>query len=269
MRVLIPVDGSERSDRILSVIDRLPQLRGSELVVVQVVPGPDPEREPGAVDLALEHLRGIARRQRSTGLRVEPLVVVGDAAEEVLRLARLVQPALVAMAMHGTGASAALRGAVAERVLERCPAPLLLCNDAVLPLDPTGGFNRILVPLDGSSTSALVLDPVEEIAQDNRSEVLLLHVDPQGERAEDALSELEGPRRRLVAAGVKVRALPALGDPATAIVDAAARENVDLLAMTSHSHSGTSRQWFGSVAGEVVRHVPCPLLVVRVARPAG
>ncbi|MBX3468198.1 MAG: universal stress protein [Planctomycetes bacterium] len=46
----------------------------------------------------------------------------------------------------------------------------------------------------------------------------------------------------------------------------AARE-ADLLAMTTHGRSGVSRWWFGSVAEQVLRHAPCPLLVLRTGGP--
>lgn len=265
MRVLVPVDGSERSDEVLSVVDRLPQLRGMELVVVQVVP---PGSRPQAVDAACAHLQAIAQRVRPQGLACEPLVVVGDPAEEVLRLVRLLRPALVTLATHGGGDSSAARGSVAEKILERCASTLLLCSSDVLPLDPGGGFSRILVPLDGSATSERILEPVEELARQHRSEVLLLHVGPYDARQGDTLARLEGPQGRLQAAGLKVRALAAAGDPAAAIVDLAAREHADLLAMCSHGRSDASGgRAFGSTADAVLHQVTCPLLVVRVARP--
>ncbi len=267
MRVLVPVDGSPVSHRILSVVDRLPRLRETEVVLAQVVAAPDPARPAGEVDEAVAHLARVADEVRRSGLRLEPFVLAGDPAEEVLRLARVVGPALLVMATHGEGDSSAARGAVAERVLERCPCPLLLCSRSALPLDPALGFRRILVPLDGTATSATILEPVEELAREHRSEVVLLHVDPYEDDRAGSLAELEGARARLAAAGVEVRTLAATGDPATAIVDAVRSEVVELLAMTSHSQGGAAKRWFGSVADAVIRHVDCPLLVVRVARP--
>jgi nucleotide-binding universal stress UspA family protein len=264
MRVLVPVDGSEQSDEILSVVDRLPQLRGMELVVVQVVP---PGSRPQAIDAACAHLQAIVQRVRPAGLSCEPLVVVGDPAEEVLRLVRLLRPALVTLATRGGGGSAAARGSVAAKVLERCPSTLLLCSADVLPLDPGGGFSRILVPLDGSATSERILEPVEELAREHRAEVLLLHVGPYEARPEETLARLEGPHGRLAAAGLKVRSLAAAGDPARAIIDLVEREHAELLAMCSHGRSDASGRWFGSTADAVLHQVTCPLLVVRVAQP--
>lgn len=261
MRTLVPVDGSERSDLILSVVDRLPQLRAMELVLLHIVP---PERGVDAA-AATAHVRKLAAQLRRGAVgAVTPLVVVGDPAEQVLEVTNLIRPTLVTMA---TGGGRDGKGSVAQQVLERCPAPLLLANHQALPIDPATGFAKILVPLDGTATSARILEPVEALALDHRSEVLLLHVDPQEADPAGAARELEPYRARLAAAGVHVRVVSRRGDEAAEILDVAQREAVDLLAMTSHSQSGTARHWFGSVAGAVASRAPCPLFVLRVAKP--
>lgn len=51
--------------------------------------------------------------------------------------------------------------------------------------------------------------------------------------------------------------------PGRALVEIAEDEEVDLLVLGSHGRSGLSRAFLGSVAERVVRHAPCPVLVVR------
>lgn len=51
--------------------------------------------------------------------------------------------------------------------------------------------------------------------------------------------------------------------PGRALVEMAEDENVDLVILGSHGRSGLSRAFLGSVAERVVRHAPCPVLVVR------
>jgi nucleotide-binding universal stress UspA family protein len=53
------------------------------------------------------------------------------------------------------------------------------------------------------------------------------------------------------------------GDIASTIVDLAIAENVDLITMTTHGYSGITRWMLGSVTERVLRHAPCPVLVVR------
>jgi nucleotide-binding universal stress UspA family protein len=54
----------------------------------------------------------------------------------------------------------------------------------------------------------------------------------------------------------------AVGDPASEILKAAVRENVDLVVMASHGEKGHFR--FGSVAEKVLRHSPLPVTVIPV-----
>ena len=41
-----------------------------------------------------------------------------------------------------------------------------------------------------------------------------------------------------------------------------------LIAMTTHGRGGLGRLMFGSVADAVLRHAPCPVLLVGVREPA-
>ena len=53
------------------------------------------------------------------------------------------------------------------------------------------------------------------------------------------------------------------GDPDDAIVDYAQEHGADLIVMGSHGHTGLRHLLMGSVAEKVLRHAPCPVLIVR------
>ena len=53
------------------------------------------------------------------------------------------------------------------------------------------------------------------------------------------------------------------GDVGPTICSVAEEEGVDLVVLGTHDRSRWSRLWFGSVSDHVVRHAPCPVLVVR------
>ena len=53
------------------------------------------------------------------------------------------------------------------------------------------------------------------------------------------------------------------GDVGPTICKLAEDEGVDLVVLGTHDRSRWSRLWFGSVSDHVVRHAPCPVLVVR------
>lgn len=82
--------------------------------------------------------------------------------------------------------------------------------------------------------------------------------------------ELELARKRLEAvldAGrdrlpIPVRTVVKSGDPAELILAEAHRGKFDLVVLGTHRRTGVSRMLMGSIAEEVVRHSPCPVLVV-------
>ena len=64
-------------------------------------------------------------------------------------------------------------------------------------------------------------------------------------------------------AGLEVEEVIAHGDAASEIVRVAKERGVDLIVIASHGRTGLGRILFGSTAEAVVRHAPCPVLVVK------
>jgi len=54
-----------------------------------------------------------------------------------------------------------------------------------------------------------------------------------------------------------------IGKPAKQIIDYAKHNDIQLIIMPSHAHSGFNRFALGSVSERVVRQAPCPVLVLR------
>jgi nucleotide-binding universal stress UspA family protein len=53
------------------------------------------------------------------------------------------------------------------------------------------------------------------------------------------------------------------GKPFYEIIQYAEEEQIDLIIIATHGHSGMEQVLFGSTAEKVVRKAPCPVLVVR------
>jgi nucleotide-binding universal stress UspA family protein len=85
-------------------------------------------------------------------------------------------------------------------------------------------------------------------------------IDQERARLETAASELvlRGRRDR-----IPTSFLIWEGDPAESIVDAARSEGADVIVVGSHGRGALGRALIGSVSDQVVRHAPCPVLVVR------
>ncbi len=137
-------------------------------------------------------------------------------------------------------------------------------------------IKKILAPLDGSELAEGVLPYVAEIAGRIDAEVVLLtSIQPIGVwestaaainlSQEEALAQhyLDQQVGVLREQRIKVRRRVFHGDAAAAILDAAADEAADLIAMSSHGRSGITRWLFGSVTDRVLHNTDIPLLIVR------
>ena len=158
---------------------------------------------------------------------------------------------------------------------------------AAQPLEPAMArfleVRRILVPVDFSESSRTVLDYAMDIARDRGAEVVLVHVvglpvapfdpsygvaaDPRllkdmGSDAERGLAELAGK----AAGGTGVRPATKIlnGSPSREIVREAREGSYDLVVIGTHGRTGFRHVFLGSVAENVVRMAPCPVVVVRL-----
>jgi len=77
--------------------------------------------------------------------------------------------------------------------------------------------------------------------------------------------ELDAWLRDLRESGVAAQARVELGDPVDTIVKIARDEKFDLIAVGAHGRRGISRWVAGSVAEEILRRAPCPVMVVQQA----
>jgi len=269
-KILVPLDGSELSHGILVFVRRLVAGAASAIELVRVVTREDTlELTPSeARDLARTHLARVASVLARQGVASRIAVREGDAASEILALAKSEKASLIALATHGrTGLARYALGSVAERLLRASPIPLFLANTSgvgALPwwgapegsedLERAVGFRRILVPLDGSEDADSVLPAVCEIARLHGSEVTILHVSRTGEAPPFVAAHA-------LLAGVRHEVKLVDGRPAAAILDVACEGLYDLVAMATHGAGGASLWPFGATAEHVLRGCAAPLLV--------
>jgi nucleotide-binding universal stress UspA family protein len=82
-------------------------------------------------------------------------------------------------------------------------------------------------------------------------------------RTEIAQANIELKRTAAVLAGAHVDERIEAGDVARTICSVASELGVDAIIVGSHGRGGLGRLLLGSVSEHVVRHAPCPVLVVR------
>jgi nucleotide-binding universal stress UspA family protein len=146
-------------------------------------------------------------------------------------------------------------------------------------------YKTILVPLDGSKRAEAILPYVEEMAQHFEAKVILLQVieshsiivppiadslelNAEGLRQNmnEADTYLAGHQGEFREKNIEARRYVEQGPIVETIINVAAREGADLIAMASHGRGGLSRVFYGSVTAGVLQRVDRPLLLVRSRR---
>lgn len=139
---------------------------------------------------------------------------------------------------------------------------------------------RILVPVDFSDAASAVLQYAMDIARDRGAEITLLHVvgvavapfDPAYGVAADPRVLLDLQRGAEVALadmaakfeGARVHTRILTGSPSREIVRLAKEMKADLVVIGTHGRTGLRHVFLGSVAENVVRLAPCPVLTLRL-----
>lgn len=142
-------------------------------------------------------------------------------------------------------------------------------------------YRKILVALENGPADERLLPHIGEFARRLGADLLLLHVaDGWAARNYEQLKLAESAEMKadfeylaktadaLIAQGLKVETLLALGNPPNEIVRVAAELNCDLIALASHGHKLFGDLVHGSTIDKVRHNTSVPLLVVSAAKSA-
>ena len=139
-------------------------------------------------------------------------------------------------------------------------------------------FRRVLIALEGTAVSAHAMTIGIDLGQALGAEVSFVHVvDPKLAHAPETgilVPVLLADQKRqgqalLGATGARLTSLPPpcqflrVGEPSKEIIAAAREWSADLIVVGTHGRTGLTRVVLGSIAESVVRHAPCPVVVVR------
>lgn len=140
-------------------------------------------------------------------------------------------------------------------------------------------IRQILVPIDFSDCSRKALQYAIALARQHKAAITLAYIMPNittlGEYGGIDYSAItkemrEEAERRLATMVVdEVRGVVVTdtvvrpGSPASEIIAVASKLPADLIVVATHGRGGLKHAFLGSVAERIVRHAPCPVLVVR------
>jgi len=230
----------------------------------------------------------LVARVKQAGAFAKAEVRVGDVYDEIKRSIEVLKPDLVVMGTHGRrGVERWFMGSTTEKLLRHSPVPLVTISATGEKSMAAPRFRRILVTTDFSEGTQDALAYAFSVAQENESQVLLLHVlhDVDTEMSVKYRAPLiNGVQRELddmVPAEARnwcnIETLVETGVPYRIILRMLEDEKIDLLVMNIHGKGMLDRALLGSTAERVIRAASCPVMMIpplkrklkRRARPGG
>jgi len=297
--VLVPLDGSAFAEQALPLAAEVARRSSAILQLARVhvpimtygagleVAALDPSLDRQVQEGEEAYLKALQKRlSTEENLPVSGTLLTGGIAPAIGEQVRAIGADLVILTTHARGPVARFwLGSVADRLVRTVDVPLLL-----VPPQPEGAgpreIRRILVPLDRSPLAESVLEVARGFGRPFSASYLLYHaiepplpiVDPMGVMAQMpdpavvegmravAMRYLEGVATRLRDQGEEIATL-VTEEPVAArgILDQAAAEHADVIAIATHGAGGVSRMLLGSVADKVIRGSSVPVLVYRPA----
>jgi nucleotide-binding universal stress UspA family protein len=296
-RIVVPLDGSPLAEQALGPATAIARRCGASLDLV-LVHAPFPLQNLHNIpwggaqwDASARYLGSLADEIHSgAGVEASHCLRKGEPVRNICDRAADIDADLIVMTSHGrTGLSRVWFGSVADGVMRHADVPVLIVR-------PIAGTSRrhparplckhVLVPLDGFSTE--IVPAAIELAKCDNAKMTLLRVvqpiplisvdlgtpypalggawddDATKAIAETTRQHLETLAERLSdETGLEVEPRVIVDSSvATAIVELARAEEMDLIAMASHS-GPVSRFFLGSVADKVIRAANTPVLLYK------
>lgn len=142
-------------------------------------------------------------------------------------------------------------------------------------------IQKVLVPIDFSDYSIQALRYAVDLVKIFGAKMVLTYViepfvyaadftmaqaaipDIESDTKEHALTELNKLIDNEIGNDIETEVAIRTGKPFMEINDLASEEDIDLIIIATHGHTGVEHLLFGSTAEKVVRKAPCPVLTLR------
>jgi len=295
MRVLIALDSSPASERVLDEALARPWPKGTTFSVVTVVDIQRFTRFPVLIEDAKREgdrlVKASAEKLSRTGHKTLSEVILGFPRKAFSEYAKEWHADLIMTGSHGHSAIGRfLLGSVAQGILRTAPCSMEIVRSASGAPAPSSHPMKILLATDGSDCSVAAAHSVASRPWPDGTVFKILCVEElmvlDGQIATSSLSPIypaslleelitqardrassavEAARDILRRAGMKVledHAMP-VGEPRAIILDTAKTWGADLLVLGSHGRHGLDRFLMGSVAESVAIHAHCSVEVIR------
>lgn len=300
-RIVVPLDGSCLAEWALPHAINLTRAFDIRLVLIRVIQqngnGYDHyPADPVACDAmqveSAAYLDSVASRLGALGLHPETATLEGEPVDQIINFARSDNRTLLIMTSHGVGGvSQYMLGSVAHKAILQAHVSFLLVRaftDQYNALSEAH-YNRVSVPLDGSSRSECVMPIVEMVAHHNESQVDLISIVPALDHhyqiARDdprlgTVKELEAEftarieqyltriSERLKNEGLHVQLSVEVQDSTiSALWEKTSKDHSDLVVMAAHGKTCISHWPLGALPLNALVYGETPLMVIQDLEP--
>lgn len=284
-RILFPVDFSAQSETIVPFVRAMARCFDSEIIVLHVVDVPDSHRSTEAAGESGQFVIDQVQReataaldrfvaQQFSGARVNPRVVKGDAARQIVDHAHEERVDLIMMPTHGYGPfRALLLGSVAAKVLHdvHCPVWTGVHAEQMTSHSPER-WKRVLCAIETDEHGESVLKWAWQFAQQQSLELRLIHAVAGADgmwtvESDPSMYEFLFHAARLqlaklqAAAGTNLEIRLAGGSVGSAVHQAALEYDADLIVIGR----GAIHTSFGRLKNNgysLIRTAPCPVISI-------
>jgi nucleotide-binding universal stress UspA family protein len=299
--ILSPLDGSLIAECVLPHVSAFSRAFDARILLLRVLDKNQSLENTRLFDLmnwqinktgAKMYLDKVRDRLIQTGLKVEASVMEGSIVDTVSEVTRKQGVKLIILSSHGRGGSSQWgMSSVTQKIIFSATASVLVIRAYNPPDCGIEGlrYEQIVVPLDGSRRSEIVLPMAILLARYHHSKIHIVHVVKPPEmprqmpltREESELSERIVSRNQEEAIryldqvvqhspldGVDVQThLLTNENTATALHELIEQEHIDLLVMSAHGHSGNTHWPYGGLVNNFMLYSKTPLLIVQDLPP--
>lgn len=300
MKLLLAVDDSVHSEKAVDALCHIEWLRGSELIILNVVKPMDYLLPFGMEDTELQEqeltkarsgwLNQLAAKisAKLPALKVSHKVKFGDTKFVIVNTAVADEIDLIVMGSQGrTGVERFILGSVSCSVVEYAPCPVMIIKGDT---ETWGDFDRLFIAFDGSPYSHDALDWLCDHKWGPNTKVHIVMTLPEFDNADaQNVSQLESGVLKAQWTIITSKALKMLEEAAETVGQVVGRENVtvesipgdprqellksatkfgaQLIIMGSRGRTGFTKFLLGSVSLHLANHSNVPIAIVRRLAP--
>jgi len=288
MKILVPTDFSELSEKALEIADKFAKLMGGTVTPFHSHIPISELDEPYALGMSSQmyqdfediesalsdRLQQFAEENVNKNRLEKPIVMMGNPAQSIVDTSE--EYDYIVMSTHGrTGFSRFLLGSVSEKVLRLAHTPVLIVEDE----SDVDDFKKILVTTDFSDNASSAYPYARQIAEKAGADLDLIHVvsfDQFEEEDEGSISISEIREKRIkllekeyfhsLKGEVNSMVIVSQDSPHEAIFNHVQDNDYNLIVMATVGRTGINYLMMGSTTANLVRHVNTAVLSINPKR---